>query len=182
MLKIGGQSATIVPDGVLFGSSKAHVQLRQMLVDNNQLEAVISLPSGVFKPYAGVSTAILIFTKGGPGSKGTDHVWFYDVQADGFSLDDKRTPIKDNDLPSLISEFKARDKSLATSDKNDKTQKAFWVSKDDIANNKYDISINRYKEVVYEEETYDPPKEILGKLVSLENEILADLKELEGML
>jgi type I restriction enzyme M protein len=178
MLKIGGQSATIVPDGVLFGSSKAHVQLRQMLVDNNQLEAVISLPSGVFKPYAGVSTAILIFTKGGS----TDHVWFYDVQADGFSLDDKRTPIKANDLPSLISEFKARDKAQATCDSNDKTQKAFWVSKDDIASNKYDLSINRYKEVVYEEETYDAPKEILGKLVSLENEILADLKELEGML
>ncbi|MGO3786099.1 MAG: N-6 DNA methylase, partial [Pseudoalteromonas prydzensis] len=161
---------------------KAHVQLRQMLVDNNQLEAVISLPSGVFKPYAGVSTAILIFTKGGS----TDHVWFYDVQADGFSLDDKRTPIKANDLPSLISEFKARDKVTATSDSNDRVisgkKKHFWVSKDDIANNKYDLSINRYKEVVYEEESYDPPKEILGKLVSLENEILADLKELEGML
>ena len=178
MLKIGGQSATIVPDGVLFGSSKAHVQLRQLMVDNNQLEAVISLPSGVFKPYAGVSTAILIFTKGGS----TDHVWFYDVQADGFSLDDKRTPIKANDLPSLISEFKVRDKAQATSDSNDKTQKAFWVSKEEIASNKYDLSINRYKEVVYEEESYDPPKEILGKLVSLENEILADLKDLEGML
>jgi type I restriction enzyme M protein len=178
MLQVGGRSATIVPDGVLFGSSKGHVQLRQLLVDNNQLEAVISLPSGVFKPYAGVSTAILIFTKGGS----TDHVWFYDVQADGFSLDDKRTPIKENDLPSLVSEFKARDKAIATSDKNDKTQKAFWVSKDDITSNKYDLSINRYKEVVYEEETYDPPKEILGKLVTLENEILDDLKTLEKML
>ncbi|PCI58517.1 MAG: N-6 DNA methylase [Gammaproteobacteria bacterium] len=182
MLKIGGQSATIVPDGVLFGSSKAHQQLRQLLVENNQLEAVISLPSGVFKPYAGVSTAILIFTKGGAGSQGTDHVWFYDVQADGFSLDDKRTPIKDNDLPDLVAEFKARDKALATSDNNDKTQKAFWVSKDEIVSNKYDLSINRYKEVVYEEEKYDPPKEILGKLVELENEILADLKALEKML
>lgn len=178
MLQIGGRSATIVPDGVLFGSSKAHQQLRKLLVDNNQLEAVISLPSGVFKPYAGVSTAILIFTKGGT----TDHVWFYDVQADGFSLDDKRTPIKENDLPSLVSEFKARDKSIAESDKNDKTQKAFWVNKDDITSNKYDLSINRYKEVVYEEESYDPPKEILGKLVSLENEILDDLKALEKML
>ncbi|MFQ3202781.1 MAG: type I restriction enzyme M protein [Pseudoalteromonas tetraodonis] len=178
MLRIGGRSATIVPDGVLFGSSNAHQQLRQLLVDNNQLEAVISLPSGVFKPYAGVSTAILIFTKGGS----TDHVWFYDVQADGFSLDDKRTPIKDNDLPDLVAQFKARDKAVAESDANDKTQKAFWVSKDDIASNKYDLSINRYKEVVYEEEQYEPPKKILGKLVSLENEILADLKELEGML
>ncbi|MBU2869747.1 class I SAM-dependent DNA methyltransferase [Colwellia sp. E2M01] len=182
MLKIGGQSATIVPDGVLFGSSKAHQQLRQLLVEGNQLEAVISLPSGVFKPYAGVSTAILIFTKGGS----TDHVWFYDVQADGFSLDDKRTPIKDNDLPSLISEFKARDKAQATSDENDRiitdSKKHFWVSKDEITTNKYDLSINRYKEVVYEEESYDPPKEILAKLVDLENEILADLKQLEEML
>ncbi|WP_085298905.1 type I restriction-modification system subunit M [Cognaticolwellia mytili] len=178
MLQVGGRSATIVPDGVLFGSSNAHVQLRQLLVDNNQLEAVISLPSGVFKPYAGVSTAILIFTKGGS----TDHVWFYDVQADGFSLDDKRTPIKENDLPSLVAEFKARDKTIATSDKNDKTQKAFWVSKDDITSNKYDLSINRYKEVIYEEEVFDAPKVILSKLVSLENEILADLKVLEKML
>lgn len=178
MLKIGGQSATIVPDGVLFGSSKAHVQLRQLLVDNNQLEAVISLPSGVFKPYAGVSTAILIFTKGGS----TDHVWFYDVQADGFSLDDKRTPIKDNDLPSLVAKFKARDKAVATSDANDKTKKAFWVSKDDITSNKYDLSINRYKEVVYEEEVYEAPKDILTKLMGLENDIIGDLKALEKML
>ena len=121
---------------------------------------------------------ILIFTKGGT----TDHVWFYDVQADGFSLDDKRTPIKDNDLPDLVAQFKARDKAVAETEANDKTQKAFWVSKEDITSNKYDLSINRYKEVVYEEEQYDPPKEILGKLVSLENEILADLKELEAML
>ncbi len=178
MLKIGGRTATIVPDGVLFGSSKAHQQLRQLLVENNQLEAVISLPSGVFKPYAGVSTAILIFTKGGT----TDHVWFYDVQADGFSLDDKRTQIKDNDLPDLVAQFKARDKALAESDANDKTQKAFWVSKEDITSNKYDLSINRYKEVVYEEEQYDPPADILKKLVKLENDILKDLKELEAML
>lgn len=178
MLKVGGRSATIVPDGVLFGSSKAHQQLRTHLIEDNQLEAVISLPSGVFKPYAGVSTAILIFTKGGS----TDHVWFYDVQADGYSLDDKRTPIKDNDLPSLVAAFKARDKSTATSEENDKTEKAFWISKEEIKANKYDLSINRYKEVVYEQEAYDPPKEILGKLVALENEILADLKELEEML
>ena len=178
MLQVGGRSATIVPDGVLFGASKAHQQLRHLLVENNQLEAVISLPSGVFKPYAGVSTAILIFTKGGT----TDHVWFYDVQADGFSLDDKRTPTKDNDLPDLVAQFKARDKAISETEANDKTQKAFWVSKEDITSNNYDLSINRYKEVVYEEEQFDPPKEILGKLVSLENEILTDLKELEAML
>jgi len=178
MLKIGGQSATIVPDGVLFGSSNAHQQLRQLLIERNQLEAVISLPSGVFKPYAGVSTAILILTKGGT----TDHVWFYDVQADGFSLDDKRTPIKTNDLPSLVAEYKIRDKSQATSDSNDKTQKAFWVSKDEIVNNKYDLSINRYKEVVHTAEVYAEPKVILAKLKALENDILKDLNELEAML
>ncbi|WP_438863285.1 type I restriction-modification system subunit M [Neptunicella sp.] len=178
MLKIGGQSATIVPDGVLFGSSNAHQQLRQLLVEKNQLEAVISLPSGVFKPYAGVSTAILIFTKGGS----TDHVWFYDVLADGFSLDDKRTPIKANDLPDLVKQFKARDKAIAGTEKNDKSKKAFWVSKDEIKANKYDLSINRYKEVKYEQEEHEDPKEILGKLMALENEILADLKELEKML
>ena len=178
LLKNGGKTAIIVPDGVLFGSSKAHQQLRKLLVENNELQGVVSLPSGVFKPYAGVSTAILFITK---GSK-TDHVWFYDVQADGFSLDDKRVLIKDNDLPDLVKQFKARDKSLAETDANDKTQKAFWVSKADIVDNKYDLSINKYKEVVYEEEVYDPPKEILGKLVVLENEIIADLKELEEML
>lgn len=178
MLKIGGQSATIVPDGVLFGSSNAHQQLRQLLVEKTQLEAVISLPSGVFKPYAGVSTAILIFTKGGS----TDHVWFYDVLADGFSLDDKRNPIKDNDLPDLVAKFKARDKAIAETAQNDRSQKAFWVSKADIVGNKYDLSINRYKQVVYAEQQYDDPKLILSKLVALENEILADLKALEDML
>lgn len=178
LLKNGGKTAIIVPDGVLFGSSKAHQQLRKHIVQNNELQGVVSLPSGVFKPYAGVSTAILFITKGSQ----TDHVWFYDLKADGFSLDDKRTPIKDNDLPDLVARFKARDKAISETDANDKTQKAFWVSKEDIASNKYDLSINRYKEVVYEEEQYDPPKEILGKLVSLENQILADLKELEAML
>ncbi|MCF6439855.1 type I restriction-modification system subunit M [Pseudoalteromonas luteoviolacea] len=182
MLKIGGRTATIVPDGVLFGSSKAHQQLRKLLVENNQLEAVVSLPSGVFKPYAGVSTAILIFTKGGS----TDHVWFYDVQADGFSLDDKRNPIKENDLPDLVAQFKARDKALATSEENDRiiteNKKHFWVSKEDIASNKYDLSINRYKEVVYEEEVYEAADVILKKLVKLESDILKDLKELEGMI
>ncbi|MEF1167561.1 class I SAM-dependent DNA methyltransferase [Vibrio campbellii] len=182
MLKVGGRTATIVPDGVLFGSSKAHQTLRKHLVEDNQLEAVISLPSGVFKPYAGVSTAILIFTKGGS----TNNVWFYDVQADGKSLDDKRTPIKDNDLPDLVKQYKAYQAAVMAGESTelwlDKTQKAFLVAKDDIKTNKYDLSINRYKEVVYEQESYEEPKVILSKLKTLENEILADLNELESML
>jgi type I restriction enzyme M protein len=194
MLKVGGRSATIVPDGVLFGSSKAHVQIRQMLIENNQLEAVISLPSGVFKPYAGVSTAIIIFTKGGS----TDKVWFYDVQADGFTLDDKRTPIKDNDLPDLVKQYKEYQQAVFASHSSserhsgegqnlfdqwqDKTQKAFLVDVADIKANKYDLSINRHKEVVYEEEIYEQPRVILDKLVSLESDIMADLKALEEML
>ncbi|ROR70206.1 type I restriction enzyme M protein [Vibrio crassostreae] len=185
MLKLGGRSATIVPDGVLFGSSKAHKDLRQELIDNNQLEAMISLPSGVFKPYAGVSTGILIFTKGGS----TDKVMFYDMQADGYSLDDKRNPIKDNDIPEALAKWKryselyqANDTAALIAEFGDKTQKAFMVSAEDIKAQKYDLSINRYKEVVYEEEVYEDPKVILGKLKTLENEILADLNELEGML
>ncbi|NMR25838.1 SAM-dependent DNA methyltransferase [Pseudoalteromonas sp. NEC-BIFX-2020_015] len=178
LLKNDGKAAIIVPDGVLFGSSNAHQQLRKHIVENNELQGVVSLPSGVFKPYAGVSTAVLFITKGSQ----TDHVWFYDLQADGFSLDDKRTPIKNNDLPDLVLQFKARDKAIAGTDANDKTQKAFWVSKDEIVSNKYDLSINRYKEVVYQEEEHDDPKDILANLVSLENEILADLKDLENML
>ncbi|MDI3323392.1 class I SAM-dependent DNA methyltransferase [Pontibacterium granulatum] len=178
MLRVGGRSATIVPDGVLFGSSKAHQQLRKHLVDDNQLEAVISLPSGVFKPYAGVSTAILIFTKGGE----TDHVWFYDVKNDGFSLDDRRQPLDENDLPDLVAKFKTRDKTTAETDANDRTTKAFWVGHDEIVNNKYDLSLNRYKEQKYEAEKYDSPKEILARLMSLEAEIQRDLDELEGML
>ncbi|PNU21646.1 N-6 DNA methylase [Geothermobacter hydrogeniphilus] len=174
MLKNGGRSATIVPDGVLFGSSKAHVALRQMLVDQNQLEAIISLPSGVFKPYAGVSTAILVFTKGGE----TRDVFFYDVQADGFSLDDKRNPIDANDLPDCLERFKKRDPQQDT----DRTAKAFFVPAEEIRKNKYDLSLNRYKEEVYEEVVYEEPQVILGKLRELEQEILADLDELEGML
>lgn len=188
-LKLGGRAAVIVPDGVLFGSSKAHQQLRQELIDNNQLEGVISLPSGVFKPYAGVSTAILMFTKGG----NTERVWFYDLQADGFSLDDKRTELKgegSNDLPDALSQwlqYRRLVEANATADAinekfGDKTQKAFVVDAKAIADNTYDLSINRYKEVVYEEETYEDPKVILQKLKALESEILADLDELEGML
>ena len=199
MLKVGGRAAVIVPDGVLFGSSKAHQQLRKELVENNQLEGVVSLPSGVFKPYAGVSTAILFFTKGGE----TDSVWFYDLENDGFTLDDKRTELKatpkdkkgegNNDLPHAIAQWKKlnklREKGNAASihkklekEFGDKTQKAFVVSKQDIADNKYDLSISGYKEVVYEEETYEAPKVILKKLKGLENDILKDLNELEKML
>lgn len=182
-LKLGGRSAAIVPDGVLFGSSKAHQQLREELVENNQLEGIISLPSGVFKPYAGVSTAILLFTKGGE----TDQVWFYDVQADGYSLDDKRTPMELNDLPDVMAQYAAYRKQREGKKPNysqwqDKTQKAFLIDKVDIASNKYDLSINRYKEVVYEEEEYDPPKEILKRLMDLETEIQKELKELGAML
>jgi type I restriction enzyme M protein len=181
-LKLGGRAAVIVPDGVLFGSSKAHQQLREELIERNQLEAIISLPSGVFKPYAGVSTAIMIFTKGGE----TDQVWFYDLAADGYSLDDKRTPIQDNDLPDLIAQYekyrKAREAGKSTKAWSDKKQKAFLVDKAAIAEQKYDLSINRYKEVVYEEQSYAPPKEILKELKKLEQEIMQDLYELEAML
>jgi type I restriction enzyme M protein len=181
-LKLGGRAAVIVPDGVLFGSSNAHQQLREELIERNQLEAIISLPSGVFKPYAGVSTAIVIFTKGGQ----TDQVWFYDLAADGYSLDDKRTPIQGNDLPDLISQYakyrKVREAGKKTKEWKDKKQKAFLVDKSDIAAQKYDLSINRYKEVVHQEETYAPPKEILRELKKLEQEIMQDLFELEAML
>lgn len=178
MLKTGGRSATIVPDGVLFGSSRAHQALRKHLVDDNQLEAVISLPSGVFKPYAGVSTAILIFTKGGE----TDHVWFYNVEADGYTLDDRRQPIKDNDLSDLVAQYRKRDKSVADSDDNDRTAKCFWISRSEIQKDKYDLSLSRYQEQVYQAEELDPPKEILGRLKSLEKEIQQDMLELEELL
>ncbi|CAM3474581.1 type I restriction-modification system subunit M [Parendozoicomonas haliclonae] len=203
MLKIGGRSATVVPQGVLFGSSKAHQSLRQKLVEDNQLEAVINLPSGVFKPYAGVATAILIFAKGGE----TDNVWFYDLQNDGYSLDDKRNPIAKNDIPHMVASWKQyrRSKNLpvddfigykikgqldaqqveaiaAVQDWTDRTKQAFIVPKADIASNKYDLSINRYKEVVYQEEQYEPPKEILARLKALEVDIQNELEELEAML
>lgn len=174
MLKLGGRSATIVPDGVLFGSSTAHVALRQMLLDENQLEAVISLPSGVFKPYAGVSTAILVFTKGGK----TDNVFFYDVQADGFSLDDKRDPVKDNDLPEALVRWKSRDPAKDT----DRTAKAFFVPAADIRAQKYDLSLSRYRETVHVEEEFDPPKLILERMKVLHADIAKDMAELEEML
>jgi type I restriction enzyme M protein len=176
MLKTGGRSATIVPDGVLFGSSKAHVQLRQHLIENNQLEAIISLPSGVFKPYAGVSTAIIIFSKGGS----TDKVFFYDLQADGYSLDDKRQTIKDNDLPDVKKQYQQW--VAGKGDFSNLAQKAFVVSKTDLVAQNYDLSINRYKKQVHAVEQHDDPREILKRLMTLENEIQRELKELEGML
>ena len=174
ILKNGGRCAVIVPDGVLFGSSAAHTAVRRMLVEDHQLETVVSLPSGVFKPYAGVSTAVLVFTKAGR----TENVWFYKVEHDGYSLDDKRTPVKEDDLPDLLEQWRNRDPAQDT----DRTQKGFFVPKDEIAGYKYDLSINRYAEVAYEEVAYDPPKEILGRLKELEKEITADLVELEEML
>lgn len=185
MLKLGGRCAVIVPDGVLFGSSKAHKAARQRLVDGNQLEAVVKLPAGVFKPYAGVSTAILFFTKGGE----TTDVWFYDVAADGYSLDDKRDPVDRNDLPDVLQQWakwragylSARSKKYKTAFE-DRTAKAFYVPKDEIAENGYDLSLNRYKKIVYEEVEYDPPKVIIGRLRELEAEIATDLNELEAML
>ncbi|XHC10696.1 class I SAM-dependent DNA methyltransferase [Labrenzia sp. ac12] len=174
MLKIGGRSATIVPDGVLFGSSTAHKALRKLLLDENQLEAVISLPSGVFKPYAGVSTGILVFTRGGR----TDDVFFYDVQADGLSLDDKRSPVEENDLPDCLARWKARDSEKDT----DRTDKAFFVTADEIRACGYDFSLRSYKDTVYEEEEYDPPREILARMKDLNAEIARDLAELEEML
>lgn len=174
ILKNGGRCAVIVPDGVLFGSSAAHRAVRKMLVDDNQLEGVVSLPSGVFKPYAGVSTAILVFTKGGK----TDAVWFYKVAHDGYSLDDKRSPVTEDDLPDLVAQWQKRDATK----KSDRTGKCFFVPKGEIEENKYDLSFNRYAEVAYEEVTYDPPKEILGRLQDLEKEIVKDLVALEEML
>ena len=174
MLKTGGRSATIVPDGVLFRSSRAHCQLRELLVDRNRLEAVISLPSGVFKPYAEVSTDILVFTKGGR----TDNVFFYNVKADGFSLDNKREKVTADDLPDCLARWRSRDPQRDT----DRTSKAFFVDVTEIRELSYDLSLNRYKETVYEEEEYDPPKVILERMKTLNNVIAADLNDLEEML
>lgn len=176
MLKKGGRCACIVPDGVLFGTSKAHIAIRKELVENHQLRAVISMPSGVFKPYAGVSTAVLVFTKTGAG--GTDKVWFYDMKADGFSLDDKRSETTDNDIPDIIARFA----NLEGEADRAKTEQSFFVGKDEIVENKYDLSINRYKEVVYEKVEYDAPDVILDRLAVLNTEIAAKTEELRGML
>jgi type I restriction enzyme M protein len=175
MLKMGGRAAVIVPDGVLFGSSQAHLGVRQLIVDDNQLEAVISLPAGVFKPYAGVSTAILIFAKGGR----TDNVWFYDVQADGYSLDDKRTPQPGkDDLPDLVKQWKTRNPKK----EGDRSAKHFFVPVADIRENKYDLSLNRYKVTQHEETSYESPKILLKRMNKLGQEVLKDINELEGLL
>lgn len=176
ILKTGGRACVIVPDGVLFGTSNAHTTIRQKLIDNQKLEAVISMPSGVFKPYAGVSTAILIFTKTNSG--GTDKVWFYDMQNDGFTLNDNRTPIKENDIPDIIASFKNRHNE----DNTDRKAKHFFVDADDIRQNGYDLSINKYKEVEYEEVQYEAPSKILADIKALESEVQTSLEELEGML
>lgn len=176
ILKPGGRCASIVPDGVLFGSSKAHQAIRKEIIENHKLDAIISMPSGVFKPYAGVSTAIIIFTKTGAG--GTDNVWFYDMQADGFSLDDKRTPIEDNDIPDIV----ARYNNLKDEAERKRTEQSFFVPKEDIVANDYDLSINRYKEIEYEEVEYEEPAVILERLLVMEQEIESGLKQLERML
>lgn len=175
MLKTGGRCACIVPDGVLFGSSKAHQSIRKELIENHQLRAVISMPSGVFKPYAGVSTAVLVFTKTGAG--GTDRVWFYDMKADGFSLDDKRTEVKENDIPDIIARFQNLD---AEADRK-RTEQSFFVPKEEIAANGYDLSINKYKETEYVPVEYPSTTEILADLHELEMEITKGLAELEEM-
>lgn len=196
LLKPGGRAAVIVPDGVLFGSSNAHKALRKMLVEDQKLDAVVKLPGGVFKPYAGVSTAILLFTKTNSG--GTDHVWFYDVQADGWSLDDKRTQLLSedklgvtpstaltadehakNNLPDVLARWVQRD---SAEKKRPRTAQSFSVRKADIAAQGYDLSLNRYKEVVHEEIEHRKPKDILADLAKLEEEIQRGIKELEGML
>ncbi len=208
MLRTGGRCACIVPDGVLFGSSTAHQAIRKELIEGNRLEAVISMPSGVFKPYAGVSTAVLIFTKTGHG--GTDKVWFYDMQADGFSLDDKRTPTKENDIPDIIARFrslkslplvenngqKTSSKSLPLKGKvaaqpsdevyneqdRPRTAQSFLVPKSEIAANDWDFSINKYKQTDYKPVEYPPTSEILAELNDLETQIATGLKELEELL
>lgn len=176
ILQKGGRAAVIVPDGVLFGSSKAHKQIRQELVDNNKLQAVISMPSGVFKPYAGVSTAILFFTKTGAG--GTDKVWFYDMKADGFSLDDKRQAVEANDIPDIIGRYE----NLPAEENRQRTEQSFMVPVEEIRDNGYDLSINKYKEIVYEKVEYEPTSVILGKINALEAEIQQELAELQKML
>jgi type I restriction enzyme M protein len=166
-----------VPDGVLFGSSKAHKDLRRILVEDQKLDGIVKLPSGVFKPYSGVSTAILLFTKTDSG--GTEHVWFYDMTADGFSLDDKRNPLEANDLPDVLERWGERTGSEV---ERARTEQSFSVSKDDIVAQGYDLSLNRYKEIVHDEVEYRPPLEIIAEIEKLEGEITAGLAGLKAML
>jgi type I restriction enzyme M protein len=196
LLRSGGRAAVVVPDGILFGSTKAHKELRRTLVEAHKLDAVVKLPSGVFRPYAGVSTAILLFTKTESG--GTDSVWFYDLTADGWSLDDKRTPLLDggklgaipeealspeelenNNLPDVLARWKDRDGSEC---ERARTEQSFCVPKDEIAAEGYDLSLNRYKEVVYEEEKHPSPAAVIAKIEKLEKEIQAGVEELKGMM
>ncbi|MDQ1305452.1 MAG: type restriction enzyme protein, partial [Actinomycetota bacterium] len=177
LLKPGGRAAVIVPDGVMFGSSKAHKDLRRILVEDQKLDAVVKLPSGVFRPYAGVSTAILFFTKTNSG--GTDEVWFYDVQADGFSLDDKRNPVEANDLPDVLTRWSQR---MTTERDRARTEQSFCVLKDDIVAQGYDLSLNRYKEIVHDDVEHRPPLEIIADIEKLEQEIMQGLADLKAML
>ena len=177
LLQTGGRAAVIVPDGVLFGSSKAHRTLRRILVEEQKLDAIVSMPSGVFRPYAGVSTAILLFSKTNSGD--TDHVWFYDMHADGYSLDDKRTPQPDNnDLADILARWRNRE----AEHKRARTDQSFLVPKAEITSNEYDLSINRYKEVGYKTPHYDPPKVILRRLAAIEEELENGRAELERLL
>ncbi|MBI9062114.1 MAG: SAM-dependent DNA methyltransferase [Marinilabiliaceae bacterium] len=192
MLKTGGRCAVIIPDGVLFGSSKAHKQIRQEIIENHKLDAVISMPSGVFKPYAGVSTAVLFFTKTNSG--GTDKVWFYDMKADGFSLDDKRTPLANgdanehekNNIPDIIEKYRqvtaGLDDDTIAELVEARTEQSFLVPFDEIKSNDWDLSINRYKEIVYEEVEYDAPKDIIGDIKELDKQRAEALKVLEELL
>ncbi|MBQ7891050.1 MAG: N-6 DNA methylase [Erysipelotrichaceae bacterium] len=174
-LKMGGRCAAIVPDGVLFGSSKAHKSIRKELVENNKLQAVISMPSGVFKPYAGVSTAVLVFTK---DPSGTKDVWFYNMESDGYSLDDKRSEVKENDIPDIIERYN----HLENEKERARTDKSFFVTKDEIVKNEYDLSINKYKETKYVPVEYPPTEEILAKIFELDKEIEKELLELKNLL
>jgi type I restriction enzyme M protein len=181
LLKPGGRAAVIVPDGVLFGSSNAHKALRRMLVEDHKLEGIVSMPSGVFRPYAGVSTAILLFTKTNSG--GTDHVWFYDMQGDGYSLDDKRNPLsggkhENNNLPDVLRRWQHRDAEVERA----RTEQSFLVPRAEIAGNDYDLSISRYKQTVHEAVQHEPPQKILAELKALEAEMMKGMDELEGML
>ncbi len=175
-LKIGGRAAVIVPDGVLFGSSKAHIQIRKEISDRHQLKAVISMPSGVFKPYAGVSTAILVFTRTDSG--GTDNVWFYDMQADGYSLDDKRQEIAASDIEDIVTRFR----NLEDEKDRKRTDKSFFVPFGEIIANNYDLSINRYKEVIHAEKFYEKPDVIIAKIKKLDEARRQNLEELEKLL
>ena len=173
MLRKGGTAGIIIPQGVLFGTGKAFVEARKIMIEDSQLKAVITMPSGVFKPYAGVATALLIFTKAGE----TDHVWFYEIESDGYSLDDKRTKIEQSDLQDIISNYHDRN----TQKENDRKAKHFFVTKKEIVENDYDLSFNTYKEEVYEEIKYEEPSVILEKLEELENEIQSELEKVKSL-